>query len=122
MSPSILIVDDSMMVRRQVTIALTGAGFQVIEASDGLDALEKMSASPDVALVFCDLNMPRMNGLEFLEGTRRNGSAAPVVMLTTETDPKLLQRAKDLGAKGWIIKPFRADLLVATAVKLAGMD
>ncbi len=122
MGPKILVVDDSRMIRHQVSAALMEAGFEVIEATDGLDALSKLdAASHGVSLVLCDLNMPRMNGLEFLEGAIQmmRGAVPPVVVLTTETDPKQLQRAKDLGAKGWIIKPFSTELLVATAVKLS---
>jgi two-component system chemotaxis response regulator CheY len=120
MSAKVLIIDDSMMVRKQVGQALTGAGFSVIEATDGVDALQKLTASPDTRLVVCDVNMPRMSGLEFLEALRKAESTAnlPVVMLTTEGQPELVQRAKALGAKGWIVKPFKPDLLVAAAKKL----
>ncbi|HLK41021.1 MAG TPA: response regulator [Polyangiaceae bacterium] len=120
MGGKILVVDDSMLVRRQVGQALSKEGFVLIEAVDGVDALEKLAANGDVALVVCDVNMPRMNGLEFLE--KKNGDAAcrgvPVVMLTTEGQPELIQKAKGLGAKGWIVKPFKADLLASAARKL----
>src|SRR5258708_4787100 len=120
MSAKILIVDDSMMVRRQVGLALSAAGFVIIEAVDGTEALQKLAANLDTGLVVCDVNMPRMNGIEFLE--HKNADArcrgVPVVMLTTEGQPELIQKAKGLGAKGWIVKPFKADLLVATANKL----
>jgi two-component system chemotaxis response regulator CheY len=120
MGAKVLIIDDSMMVRAQVGRALTGAGFSIIEASDGLDGLQKLGASPDTKLVVCDVNMPRMNGIEFLENIRKEPATAnvPVVMLTTEGQPELVQRAKALGAKGWIVKPFKPDLLVAAAKKL----
>jgi len=118
MSTTVLIIDDSMMVRQQVGRALAGAGFAVVEAVDGADALEKLAAHADTALVVCDVNMPRMGGIEFLEQARANGSKVPVIMLTTEGQPELIQRAKQLGAKGWIVKPFKADLLIAAARKL----
>jgi two-component system chemotaxis response regulator CheY len=121
MGAKILVVDDSMMVRKQVGNALTQAGFTVVEATDGVDALQKLLAATDTALIVCDVNMPRMSGIEFLESLRKDGGAAagvPVVMLTTEGQPELVQKAKALGAKGWIIKPFKADLLVAAAKKL----
>ena len=120
MSTKILVVDDSMLVRRQVGAALTAAGFEVVEAGDGAEALTRLADAPDTALVVCDINMPVMSGIEFLEQLRRDarvGSVA-VVMLTTEGQPELIQRAKALGAKGWIIKPFKAELLVAAAKKL----
>src|SRR5262249_23591557 len=96
--------------------------FDVVEAQDGLDALQKMREVGNVALVVCDANMPRMGGMEFLEHVRNDEKlrSTPVVMLTTEVEPGLVQRAKSLGAKGWIIKPFRADLLISAATKLAG--
>jgi two-component system chemotaxis response regulator CheY len=122
MSAKVLIIDDSMMIRRQVGQALLGAGFSVIEAIDGIDGLQKLTTSPDTRLVVCDVNMPRMNGIEFLEALKRAATHPnlPVVMLTTEGQPELVQRAKALGAKGWIVKPFKPDLLVAAAKKLTG--
>src|SRR5437016_2216855 len=118
MSAKVLIIDDSMMVRQQVGRALTAAGFSVVEAIDGVDALQKLESSPEMRLVVCDVNMPRMNGIEFLERLNADHSSVPVVMLTTEGQPELIQRAKALGAKGWIVKPFKPDLLVAAARKL----
>jgi two-component system chemotaxis response regulator CheY len=122
MSAKVLVIDDSMMVRQQVGRALKGAGFSVIEATDGVDGLQKLTASPDTTLVVCDVNMPRMNGIEFLESLKKGDAPAnpAVVMLTTEGQPELMQRAKALGAKGWIVKPFKPDLLVAAAKKLTG--
>jgi two-component system chemotaxis response regulator CheY len=115
MANKVLVIDDSMMVRKQVGMALTKAGFAVVEACDGADALEKLTVNADVALAICDVNMPRMNGIEFLEGAPRS---LAVVMLTTEGQPELIQRAKALGAKGWLVKPFKPEMLVATARKL----
>jgi two-component system chemotaxis response regulator CheY len=121
MATSVLVVDDSMMVRKQVGSALKGQGYDVIEAVDGADALEKLAGNPDTKLIVCDVNMPKMNGLEFLEHLVAQNSSIPVVMLTTEGQPELIQRAKSLGAKGWLVKPFKPDYLTATAKKLAPM-
>jgi two-component system, chemotaxis family, chemotaxis protein CheY len=121
MSATVLVIDDSLMVRQQVGRALTAAGFSILEATDGVDALQKLANSPETRLVVCDVNMPRMNGIEFLERLNANGSSIPVVMLTTEGQPELIQRAKALGAKGWIVKPFKPDLLVAAAKKLTAV-
>jgi len=115
------VVDDSMMVRKQVGAALKGQGYNVVEAVDGMDALEKLDGNPDTRLIVCDVNMPRMNGIEFLEQLGVRKSTVPVVMLTTEGQPDLIQRAKSLGAKGWLVKPFKPDYLTATAKKLAPM-
>ena len=119
MPKKVLIVDDSASVRQQVALALKQAGFDVMEAVDGLDGVNKIGATPDLAAVICDVNMPRMNGLELVEKVQGTGKPLPIVMLTTEGQPELMQRARKAGAKGWIIKPFKADLLVATIKKLA---
>jgi two-component system chemotaxis response regulator CheY len=113
----IMIIDDSLMVRQQVSRALIAAGLAVVDATDGADGLQKLAVNPDVALVVCDVNMPRMSGIEFLERVQKG---LPVVMLTTEGQPALIERAKSLGAKGWILKPFKPDLLVAAVRKLIG--
>ena len=122
MEHRVLVVDDSSTVRQQLTRALTLGGFSVLEAVDGQDALEKLSGTETVSLVVCDINMPRMSGLELLEQLRNvaGASAIPVIMLTTEGHPELVQKAKRLGARGWIVKPFKPDLLVAAVRKLTG--
>jgi two-component system, chemotaxis family, chemotaxis protein CheY len=119
MTASILVIDDSMMVRKQVGNALKTQGYTVVEAVDGVDALSKLDSHPDMRLVVCDVNMPRMNGLEFLEQLATRKTSVPVVMLTTEGQPELIQRAKALGAVGWLVKPFKPEFLLATAKKLA---
>lgn len=117
----ILIVDDSATVRQQVGIALTQAGYAVAEAGDGQEGLD-MLARGGISLVICDVNMPRMSGLDMLENLKRDPrhAAIPVVMLTTEGHPGLVERAKKAGAKGWIVKPFKADLMISAVGKLVG--
>lgn len=121
MSKKILVVDDSATVRQQVGMALTQAGYGVVEAADGVEGLAALDKG-GVSMVICDVNMPRMNGLEMLESLRRDARHAtvPVVMLTTEGQPALVDRAKKAGAKGWIVKPFKADLMIAAVSKLVG--
>jgi len=120
MGKKILVVDDSATVRQQVGLALSQAGFDIVEAVDGQDGVDKITQTIDISLVICDVNMPRMSGLEMLEKIREDKKFAtvPVVMLTTEGQPELVERAKKSGAKGWIVKPFKAELLVAAAKKL----
>ena len=115
----VMVVDDSPSVRQQVGMALTQAGYGVIEAVDGQDGLGKV-ATAGVSLVICDINMPRMNGLVMVEKMKADPrtSTVPVVMLTSEGQPALMERAKKAGAKGWIIKPFKADLLIAAVKRL----
>jgi two-component system chemotaxis response regulator CheY len=122
MPTTVMIVDDSQMVRKQVARTLVAAGFTVIEAQDGTDALARLSqADPRPSLIILDVNMPNMGGIEFLRSLRGRGVdfiIPPVVMLTTEGEPRLMQEAKGLGAKGWIVKPFRPEMLVAAVQKL----
>ena len=119
MATKILVIDDSMMVRQQVKRAL-GPDFEIVEAHDGVDALEKANENASIGLVICDVNMPRMNGLDFLAAFRADKRflTVPVVMLTTEAQSDLVARSKALGAKGWIIKPFKPDLLATAARRL----
>jgi two-component system chemotaxis response regulator CheY len=144
MSQHILIVDDSATVRAQLSTVLLGAGFLVMEAADGVEALERIrrsgvspggdnvlrsgvspggdnDASPPVSLVILDVNMPRKNGIEVLESLHADpqNSSIPVLVLTTEGQPEWIARARELGAKGWMVKPFRPEQLLAAARKLA---
>ena len=116
----VLIVDDSPTVRQQVSLALKQAGFDVVEAADGFEGVSKVSADRDIRMVILDVNMPRMNGLEMLEKVKldANNAGLHVVMLTSEGQQALIERAKKAGAKGWIVKPFKAELLVAAVRKL----
>jgi two-component system chemotaxis response regulator CheY len=123
MPRKILVVDDSATVRQQVSLALTDAGFSVVEAADGSDGLAQMERNTDLAMVLCDVNMPRMNGIEMLEAMKASGGRPNlhVLMLTTEAAPALVDRAKKAGAKGWIVKPFKAELLVGAVRKLTAL-
>jgi two-component system chemotaxis response regulator CheY len=122
MSKKILVVDDSRTARQQVRNTLVDAGYEVVEAIDGTDGLEKIAGHMDSSLVICDVNMPNLNGLEMLEALRSKqpSVAVPFILLTTEAQPELVRRAKEHGAKGWIVKPFKPELLVAAVRKLAG--
>ena len=114
----ILVIDDSETIRQQVKQALAATGYEIIEAVDGIDGLEKLRAVTDVDMALCDVNMPRMNGLDMIAEVQRSGSKIPILMLTTEGQPSLIRRARESGAKGWIVKPFKPDLLVAAVTKL----
>ena len=118
MSTKVLVVDDSMMVRTQVTRILVGAGFEVTQACDGKDALAKL-ASAEAALIVCDVNMPNMSGIELLEELRvGQKNTVPFVMLTTEDQTEMVTRARSLGANGWLVKPLKPEILLSTAKKL----
>jgi len=115
-------VDDSSTVRQTVALALSNAGYDSIEAGDGVDGLQRLEQNSEVALVICDVNMPKKNGIEMLLSMRADARHAvvPVVMLTTEGNPDLMEQARRAGAKGWLVKPFKNESLVATVKKLAG--
>lgn len=110
----VMVLDDSETVRKQVGAALDGAGYQVVEAKDGIEGLTMLESDSEIAMVVLDVNMPRMGGLEMLERMREQESLAttPVIVLTTEADPSLIDRARAAGAKGWLVKPVKPELLV----------
>ena len=114
----VLVIDDSDTIRQQVKHALAATGYQIIEAVDGVDGLEKLRTITDLDMALCDVNMPRMSGLEMIAEAQRAGSKVPILMLTTEGQPALIRRARESGAKGWIVKPFKPELLVAAVTKL----
>jgi len=114
----ILVVDDSETVRQHVRECLEHAGFAVIEASDGVEGLEVVESTPDLSLVMLDVNMPRMGGLDMLERMQQQNRTPPVLVLTSEAQPALIERAKAAGAKGWLVKPVKPDLLVAAIGKV----
>ncbi len=122
MAKKVMVVDDSRTVRQQVGIVLTAAGYDVIEAADGIEGLEKVQSTDDLAMVICDVNMPNMNGVDMLISVKSDSRFAelPVVMLTTEAQPALIVKAKQGGAKGWIVKPFKPEQLLAVVRKLVG--
>ncbi len=109
----ILTVDDSTSVRRAISGTLTGAGFEVIEAVDGLDGLNKLD--PALDLILCDVNMPNMNGLEMISHVRSRPECRfiPIIMLTTESQNDIREKGKLAGASAWITKPFGPDDLLA---------
>jgi two-component system chemotaxis response regulator CheY len=122
MGKKVMVVDDSRTVRQQVGHVLLQAGYEVVEARDGVEATEKIRDTGDIAMILCDVNMPRMNGIEMLSYLKRDGQNADllVVMLTTEAQPALITKAKQAGARGWIVKPVKPDMLLATVRKLVG--
>lgn len=121
MTASILTVDDSPSLRMAVRIALTGAGYTVTEAGDGVEGLAKASTER-FDLVITDLNMPRMDGLTMIRELRSQPTMAgvPIVFLTTESEDGLKAQAKAAGATGWLVKPFNSEQLVKIARKVLG--
>lgn len=119
MSTTVLVVDDSATVRQQVGAALTQVGFKVVEAGDGIEGKGQLDKG-GIDCVICDVNMPNKSGIDMVEEVKQDirYKSLPIVMLTTEGAPGLIQRAKQAGASGWIVKPFKAEMLIAAVKKL----
>jgi two-component system chemotaxis response regulator CheY len=120
MSKTIVTADDSASVRQMVSFTLRQEGYEIIEAVDGQDALNKLNSSP-VHMLITDLNMPNMDGIELIRQVRAapNGNRCiPIVMLTTESQDSKKQEGKAAGATGWIVKPFKPEQLVAVVKKV----
>ena len=119
MAKTILIVDDSMSLRQVVAITLKGAGYDVLEACDGRDALNKLSGQR-ISLVISDVNMPNMDGLTFVTELKKNPAYkfTPVIMLTTEASEEKKRAGQSAGAKAWMVKPFQPQQMIAAVAKL----
>lgn len=120
MGKTALIVDDSRTMRQMVAFTLTNAGFTVIEAEDGKDAVNKVSAGTKLDIIVTDLNMPEMDGITLIKELRRLTAYkfTPILMLTTESAMDKKKEGKEAGATGWIVKPFNPDTLLKTIAKV----
>ena len=121
MGKTIMTVDDSASIRQMVGFTLKGAGYDVVEAVDGRDALSKLNNSP-LHMVITDLNMPNLDGIGLIGEFRKKPAYKfiPIVMLTTESQDAKKQEGKAAGATGWIVKPFKAEQLLAVVRKVLG--
>ncbi len=119
MAKTILIVDDSATLRQVVSIALKGAGYDVIEACDGVDALSKLSGQK-IHLIISDVNMPNMDGITFVQEAKKLPAYkfTPVIMLTTEAGEDKKAAGQAAGAKAWVVKPFKPEQMLNAAAKL----
>lgn len=119
MAKKILLVDDSASVRTVAGIALRGAGYEVVEASNGQEGLTKLTGDK-IHLIISDVNMPVMDGITFLKEVKRhpNYRFTPVIMLTTEAGDDMKAKGKAAGAKAWIVKPFKAETMLDAVAKL----
>ncbi len=118
---TILAVDDSASMRRMVAFTLKSAGYEVIEAEDGVDAVNR-ARDRSVDLVVTDVNMPNLDGISLIRELRALPSYkfTPILMLTTESSDEKKQEGRAAGATGWIVKPFNPERLVATIQKVLG--
>jgi len=121
MAKTILAVDDSGSLRAMVSFSLKAAGYQVVEAVDGQDGLDKAQGRV-VDLVLTDQNMPRMDGLTLIKSLRgmETYSKVPILMLTTESSDEMKAKGKAVGATGWMVKPFDPARLIGVVKKVIG--
>lgn len=119
MAKTVMVVDDSSSVRQVVSITLKGAGYDVIEASDGKDALTKLNGQK-IHLMISDVNMPNMDGITLVKEVKKlaNYKFTPIIMLTTESQEVKKQEGQAAGAKAWVVKPFQPAQMLAAVSKL----
>ncbi len=119
MSKQILIADDSESIREILAFSLENAGYQVLMACDGLDALRFLDGRP-IDLLLTDYHMPNLNGLELIVKARQieNYKFMPILVLTTEKQVEIIREARDSGATGWLLKPFNTEKLLQTLRKV----
>jgi two-component system chemotaxis response regulator CheY len=119
MAKTIMIVDDSASLRQVVSIALRGAGYDVLEGCDGQDALAKLTGQK-VHLIISDVNMPNMDGISFVKAVKQIPAYkfTPVIMLTTESQEAKKQQGQAAGAKAWVVKPFKPEQMLGAVQKL----
>lgn len=119
MSKRILVIDDSASLRQAVTIALEGAGYEVVTAADGKEALGRLDGSK-IHLAICDVNMPVMDGIAFVTEAKKlpQYRFLPIIMLTTESRESRKREGQIAGAKAWVVKPFRPEQILHAVSKL----
>jgi len=119
MAKTVMVVDDSASLRQVVSIALKGAGYDVVEAADGQIALSKLDKQK-INLIVCDVNMPNMDGITFVRELKQLPSYkfTPVIMLTTESQEEKKREGQAAGAKAWVLKPFKPEVLLNAVQKL----
>lgn len=121
MAKTILAVDDSASIRQMVTFTLRAAGYDIIEAADGQEGLDKAKSKP-VQLILTDQNMPKMDGLTLIKSLRAlpQYKATPILVLTTESSDAMKAQGKAAGATGWLVKPFDPTKLLEVVKKVIG--
>ena len=121
MAKTVLAIDDSASIRQMVAFTLKSSGYEVVEAVDGIDGLDKAKSKP-VNLVLTDQNMPRMDGLTLIKTLRGlpQYKSTPILMLTTESSDTMKGQGRAAGATGWLVKPFDPQKLVEVVKKVIG--
>ena len=127
MKKHILVVDDSPTIRSSVAFCLRNAGYKITEAEDGQDALEKLESmrgsAHNLAMIVTDINMPRMDGITFIEHVKKSHFRfLPILVFTTESEKSMIEKGKEAGASGWVVKPFQPEQLLWAVKKLVWTD
>ena len=122
MGKTVLVVDDSSAMRALLGVSLRSAGFEVLEARDGRDALDKVAGVP-VDLIVSDCIMPIMDGISFVRELKRDPALqkVPIIMLTTESQGALIQEGRALGVQAWIVKPFKPEKFIEAVRRICPM-
>ncbi|HQV10767.1 MAG TPA: response regulator [Nitrospira sp.] len=120
MAKTVLVVDDSLTMRQMVAFTLTSAGYQVVEAGNGKEAVGKVNGGAKPDLVVTDLNMPEMDGITLIKEIRKMPALkfTPILMLTTEASDDKKKAGQAAGATGWIVKPFNPEQMMAVIKKV----
>ena len=120
MGKTVLVVDDSATMRQMVTFTLSGAGYQVVEAGNGKEAVGKLTGGAKPDLVVTDLNMPEMDGITLIKEIRKMAALkfTPILMLTTESADDKKKEGQEAGATGWIVKPFNPEQMLKVIAKV----
>ena len=123
MEKHILIVDDSPTIRSSVVSCLSEANYKITEAENGVDALEKLlsmkGTAHNLALIITDINMPKMDGINLIKNLKKGEFRfLPILVLTTESETSMIEKGKQAGAAGWLVKPFKPDQLLWAVKKL----
>ena len=121
MGKTVMVVDDAKSMRGLVSMTLQSAGYDVVEACDGKDALDKIGEHK-INMVISDLNMPNMNGIELIKSLKQDPKYKflPIVMLTTESEDAKKKEGQEAGAKAWILKPFKPETVLKVVSKIIG--
>ncbi len=120
MGKTVLVVDDSVSMRQMVSFTLSGAGYEVVEAGDGKEAVDKLNGGTKPNLVITDLNMPNMDGISLIKAVRgmADHKFTPILMLTTESSEDKKKEGQSAGATGWVVKPFNPEQMLSTIKKV----
>ncbi len=121
MPKKILVIDDSAAIRQSISFILGQEGYETVEATDGMEALNALGSIEALDLIITDVNMPNLDGIGFIKKAREldKYKFTPILVLTTESQGSKMNEGKEAGATGWIVKPFNSEKLLGIVKKVA---